>query len=42
MTRKEKIKQLIEMLKFALSTEDDEIIRSTIESVIETLEEFSK
>jgi Asp-tRNA(Asn)/Glu-tRNA(Gln) amidotransferase C subunit len=42
MTRKEKLKQLIEMLKFALNTEDDEIIQSTIESVIETLEELSK
>jgi hypothetical protein len=42
MTRKEKLKQLIEMLKFALTTEDDEIIQSTIESVIETLEELSK
>ena len=42
MTKKEKIKQLVDMLKFALSTEDDEIIKSTIESVIETLEELSK
>jgi hypothetical protein len=34
-----KIKQAIELLKFSLSLDDDEIIKSTIESVIEILEE---
>lgn len=34
-----KLKQVIELLKFALSLEDEEIIKSTVESVIEILEE---
>lgn len=37
--RNAKIKQIIELLKFALSVDDEEIIQSSIESVIEMLEE---
>jgi Asp-tRNA(Asn)/Glu-tRNA(Gln) amidotransferase C subunit len=40
MSKKEKLKKIAEMLKFALSTEDDDIIRSTIESVIEMIDEI--
>ena len=32
-------KQVLELLKYSLSTNDEEIIKSTIESVIEILEE---
>jgi len=40
---KYKLEQIIELLKFALSLEDQEIIKSTVESVIEILqEEISK
>jgi hypothetical protein len=39
---KHKIEQVIELLKFALSLEDEEIIKSTVESVIEILEEIDK
>lgn len=34
-----KIEQVIELLKFALSLDDEEIMKSTVESVIEILEE---
>lgn len=34
-----KIKQVIELLKYSLTLKDEEIIHSTIESVIEILEE---
>lgn len=34
-----KIKQIIELLKFTLSIDDEEIIKSSIESVVEMLEE---
>lgn len=34
-----KLEQVIELLKFALSLDDEEIIKSTVESVIEILEE---
>jgi len=37
-----KLQQIIELLKFSLSLDDDEIIKSTIESVVEQLEEFIK
>ena len=37
--RDHKLKQVIDLLKFALSLDDEEIIRSTVESVIEILEE---
>jgi hypothetical protein len=36
---KYKLQQIIELLKFALSLEDQEIIKSTVESIIEILEE---
>jgi hypothetical protein len=34
-----KLKQIIEILKFVLTVEDEEIIKSSIESIIEILEE---
>ena len=36
---KQKIEQVVELLKFALTCDDEEIIKSTVESVIEILEE---
>ena len=36
-----KIKQIVEMLKFVLTVEDEEIKNSSIESAIEMLEEIS-
>jgi hypothetical protein len=38
-TNKSKLEQVVELLKFALSLDDEEIMKSTIESVIEILEE---
>lgn len=38
-SKKDKTKQVIELLKFALSLDDEEVIKSTVESVIEILEE---
>lgn len=38
-TDKGKLENVVELLKFALSLDDEEIIKSTIESVIEILEE---
>lgn len=35
----QKILHVVELLKFALSLNDEEIIKSTVESVIEILEE---
>jgi hypothetical protein len=35
----QKLEQVVELLKFALTCEDEEIIKSTVESVIEILEE---
>lgn len=40
--KNKKIKKILELLKYSLSLDDDEIIRSTIESVIEMLEEELK
>lgn len=37
--RKHKLQQIVDLLKFALSLDDGEIIRSTVESVIEVLQE---
>ncbi len=34
-----KLEQVIELLKFALTLDDEEIMKSTVESVIEILEE---
>lgn len=36
---KYKLQQIVELLKFSLSLEDHEIIKSTVESVIEILQE---
>ncbi len=36
---KRRLEQVIELLKFALSLDDEEIVKSTVESVIEILEE---
>ena len=36
-----KIKQIIEILKFILTLEDEEIIKSSLESIVEMLEEIS-
>jgi hypothetical protein len=41
-TKKQKIQLIVELLKFALSINDPEILNSTIESVIETLEDLNK
>lgn len=38
----DKIEQVIALLKMALSLEDEEIIKSTVESVIEILQEINK
>lgn len=40
--KNKKIKQILELLKYSLSLNDEEIIRSTIESVIELLEDELK
>ena len=37
-----KLKQVIDLLKFSLFLEDQEIVKSTIESVIEILTELTK
>lgn len=37
--RNQKLQQIIDLLQFALSLDDEEIMKSTIESVIELLEE---
>lgn len=39
-TDKKKIKQVIKILRFILTEDDEEIIKSSIESVIEMLEEI--
>jgi hypothetical protein len=36
---KYKLQQIVELLKFALSLEDQEIIKSTVEAVVELLQE---
>ena len=37
----EKIKQVIEILRFLLTIDDEEIIKSSIEGIIEMLQEIS-
>jgi hypothetical protein len=37
--RKRKLQQIVELLKFALTLDDEEIVKSTVESVVELLEE---
>lgn len=36
---KEKLKQVLELLKFVQTLDDEEIMKSTIESIVELLEE---
>lgn len=36
---KSKIKQTVDLLKFVLTIEDEEILRETVQSIIESLEE---
>ena len=40
--KNKKLKQILELLKYSLSLNDEEIIKSTIESVIEILEDDLK
>lgn len=40
--QKYEIQKIIELLKFALTLDDDELLKSTVESVIESLEEMHK
>lgn len=42
MTKQEKLQQIIDLLKFVLTIDDEEIMRSTIQSVIEVLEDIQK
>ena len=37
-----KLERIVDLLKFALSLDDEEIMRSTVEAVIELLQEFSQ
>ena len=37
--RKRRLQQIMELLKFALTLDDEEIVKSTVESVVELLEE---
>jgi cobalamin biosynthesis protein CobD/CbiB len=37
--RRQKLQQIVELLKFVLTLDDEEIVKSTIESVVELLEE---
>jgi hypothetical protein len=38
-TRKYRLQQIVDLLKFVLTLEDEEIVKSSVESVIELLEE---
>lgn len=40
--QKKKIKHLVDILKFILTIDDEEIVQSSIESVIEQLEEIGQ
>lgn len=42
MTTREQIRRLIEMLRFVLTTDDLDIIKPTVESVIDTLEDINQ
>jgi len=37
--QKQKLIQVVELLKFVLTLDDEEIVKSTVESIIELLEE---
>lgn len=39
---KHKLEHVVELLRFALSLDDEEIMKSTVESVIEILEEEAR
>jgi hypothetical protein len=39
--KKQRLRQIAELLRFSLTLDDEEIIKATIESVIELLEEES-
>jgi len=41
-TKDQKIKQIIDLLKFTMTMGDEEILRSSVESIIEQLEEIIK
>jgi len=41
-SNKQKLQQVIDLLKFVLTLDDEEITKSTIESVVEILEEINK
>jgi len=38
-TKKQRLKRIVDLLKFASTTDDNELIKSIIESVVEMLEE---
>jgi hypothetical protein len=38
-SRKQKMKRIVDLLRFVLTLDDEEIIKSTVEAVIEELEE---
>ncbi len=40
LSKKTKIKRVVELLKFVLTLDDPELTKSTVESVIELLEEI--
>jgi hypothetical protein len=40
--KNQRLQQIIELLQFALSLDDEEIIKSTVESVIEILQEIAQ
>lgn len=39
--QKQKLKKITELLKFTLTIDDEEIVKSTIESIVEILEEIT-
>jgi len=41
-SKNDKLKKIISLLRFILTVEDEEVIKSTIESIIEMLEEETK
>ncbi len=38
-TKNTKLKQVVELLRFVLTLDDEEIVKNTVESIIELLEE---
>lgn len=38
-SKKEKLKQILELLKFVLTLDDEELVKSTVESIIDLLED---